>query len=352
MSDSGSSCRTERPGDMPSPVTCQDTAGQWVFITPIANLVLTDAVKKEFKIGQVLFFDLGKLRRIRKQLHIGRRISELHSFLKEPIEKAPTVAVVRLSGKPRELKQTCFDMVRDALHILTLSQLRYRLRDHMRTPAIYGSTRSDAVHHVFLNSQSPIASTEGSLVGNPISLTLDKQWKEWQRKFFFLKLVEILNENVTVCRSWRNNLWRASILMGRSLASGDVPFAFLMNMIVLEMLLTQQGDKYRTIMPQRVEAFLGWAGWWDECQFPDRIREAYTLRCKLVHDGDSDGIEKKHVLFTDNLLMSLLVNMTTHSTLFSSKQAVFKFAEKVAAEHLLGLKSKVRPKKLIMFKPD
>jgi hypothetical protein len=64
-----------------------------------------------------------------------------------------------------------------------------------------------------------------------------------------------------------------------------------------------------------------------------------------VHRGDREAITKDDLLFTDSLLLNLLMNIVNFPALFSSKQKVIEFGDKVQAEHVLGMRSKVRPKK-------
>jgi len=138
-------------------------------------------------------------------------------------------------------------------------------------------------------------------------------------------------------------------MVGQSQCSNDLAQAFLWNMIVLEMLLTERGDKYPEILPKRIEAFLGWVGYWSVDNYEQRIKDVYKKRCRFVHDGNRDQIEVSDLLFTDDLLLNLLANLVTHPKVFSSKDDVIKFADKVEAEHTLGINTKVRPKTLRFF---
>ena len=139
---------------------------------------------------------------------------------------------------------------------------------------------------------------------------------------------------------------KAAILVGKGLSTYDVPDAFLWNMIALESLLTRQGDKYVDAIPERIEAFMGWVGFWTERGYKGRIGEAYKVRCKMVHEGDVRGVTEELLLFTDDLMLNLLVNLTRHPKRFYSKDAVVAFADRVKAGDTLGLKWKVRPKTL------
>lgn len=169
-----------------------------------------------------------------------------------------------------------------------------------------------------------------------------------QRSFFFT-LLKVLNNEIYVARSWRNELKRAAILLGQSQCCSDVAQSFLWNMIALEILLTRQGDKYTDVLPTRIEAFLGWVGFWTVERYSERIKELYRKRCDFVHNGNQKNITISDLLFTDDLLQNLLMNLMRHISLFNSKAAVIEFSKKIEAEHVLGMRPGVRPKSLRFF---
>lgn len=332
-------------------VKVPNTRGSWLFMTPVANLVLGKAVDREIRIDRVLFMHPDRLHRVRKRLGIRCRISELHDMWKELLHEGKTVALVRHSGTPRELKAKCFRLVKDELAILASSQLGYAKRRFARQVGLAGEFQLGRVSHLFLNRHNKLATGGGALTTSPHYLELDEHWKRWQRQAFFFDLLKILQKNTKVAEQWRGALRQASILVGRSLNTNDTPAAFLWNMIALESLLTVRGDKYLDVLPERLEAFLGWAGFWRTRKFEERIREAYKVRCKLVHNGEFDCVTKELLLFTDDLALNVLINLTKHAGIFGNKQSVISFADKVKAEHLLGIKTKVRPKSFIMVSP-
>lgn len=139
--------------------------------------------------------------------------------------------------------------------------------------------------------------------------------------------------------------------MGLSQTANSVADAFLWNMVALELLLTNQGDKVVDALPSRAEALLGWSRNWTEDNFEAKIREAYSRRCLLVHEGNRDSPRREDLFFTDDLLICLLSNLVTHPVLFYSKEAVIEFSKRVEAERLLkGIKTTVRPRSLRMFR--
>jgi hypothetical protein len=337
---------------MNASVKVAEMQGNWLFMTPVANLVLDKAVNREMRIDRVLFLHPDRLCRIRKRLGIGSRILELNDFWKSRLQAGDSIAVVRHSGRPRDLKARCLRLVRDELAILASSQLGYAKRRFAGHVGLAGEFQVGRVSYVFLNRENRAATGGGTLTTPPHVMKLNDKWKAWQRKFFFCNLLRIIQKRVDVAKTWRETLRRAAILVGKSLNTNDLPAAFLWNMIALESLLTVQGDKYVDAIPERLEAFLGWVGFWDTRRFDERIREAYQVRCKLVHDGDMDKVTKELLLFTDDLVLNVFVNLTKHVSIFSSKASVVAFADRVQAEHLLGIKSKARPKSLVMVSPE
>jgi hypothetical protein len=96
------------------------------------------------------------------------------------------------------------------------------------------------------------------LTKSPRQLILNGTWTRFQKKIYFNGLLRILRKTTPVAREWRNDLKKATILIGQSINSNDVPTAFLWNMVALEILLTRSNEKYLNNLPKRVEAFLGW----------------------------------------------------------------------------------------------
>jgi hypothetical protein len=324
----------------------RDTEGRWVFIAPVDNLYLRESVKREIRIDRVLFVSAKKLAHIRSRLHIPFPVSKWRHVCQEDFKSAPSLAIIHHTGKPNELSGECLGMVREESLILTVSQLGYARRSSVAHVGLYGEVVSQGFEYLFLNKEDKTFAGCSSLTTGHQALDADGHWKEWQSKFFFTRLLMILHKKVQVDPPWRECLKKAAILVGKSLSTYDAPDAFLWNMIALESLLTRQGDKYTDAIPERIEAFLGWVGFWAERKYEERIREAYRVRCKLVHQGDASGVTEELLLFTDVLMLNLFFNLTRHPKLFNSKEAVVNFAERVKAERVLGLNGKVRPKTL------
>ncbi|MEM7334284.1 MAG: hypothetical protein AAF490_19515 [Chloroflexota bacterium] len=323
--------------------------GQWIFATPVSNVLITNSVNGEFRVNRVLFINKEKLPRIRKRLKMPKRFSDMHIMEKDVLNSAQTVAIMFQNGRLEDVEEKCLKTIENELAILSLSQLGYTARSFVANPSIILNPKIDKQTWLLIESEGGINRLQGrsKLYGNYENLELNKNWQNWQKDFFFYRLLKVLNkEHEIVEESWRKELERAAILVGQSLGSPVVSQSFLWNMIALELLLTANGSKLLEILPERLEAFLGWIGFWDLDAFETRIREVYRKRNDLVHEGKLEQITIEDVIFTDNLLLNLFTNLMHNLKIFNSKKAVIKFSDKVKAERLLGIRPKVRPRSL------
>jgi hypothetical protein len=330
-------------------IDTRDERGTWVFLIPISNLKLTEATNFEFRIDRVTFVATDKLPRRRKRFGLPHRISELRHRDKgrrESLFDSPCFATLRQKGRLKDFEREIFDLIREELAILALSQLGYARRRNVYSPSISNENPMSSRSYYVTNAEKGSSIESHSVVGNQGSLLLSANWQNFQQKLFFFDLLSILRGKMKVSKGWRNDLRNAAILVGQSQVSRDLPQAFLWNMIALETLLTQQGDTYVDALPTRAEAFIGWTGYWKVEGFQERIRDVYQKRCRLVHAGNRNLITRSDVFFTDNLLLNLFQNIVGHCGIFASKSSVIEFSKKVEAEHLLGINARVRPKTL------
>ncbi len=327
----------------------QNKPGEWVVIAPITGIKLTSATNNELRIKNVLIVSKSKLPRIRKRIGLPTRISNIGVNYKIIFESAESCAITWYSGTPDQVRIKCRKTIRDTLSILSVSQLGYSKRRYGSCPSIKGEVQSGVVGEILINKHDTRRLSQERLIGKYRNLIFDKRWKEFQKKIFFFPLLKILNKETQVKDSWREELERASILVGQSQCSNDIAQSFLWNMIALELLLTRRGDKYSDVLPKRIESFLGWAGFWEVDGYSEKIKNVYGKRCSFVHDGKRDSITIQDLLFTDDLLLNLFSNLVLHPTLFNSKEQVIAFSKKVEAEHILKIRPTVRPKTLRSF---
>lgn len=331
----------------------RDHHAEWAFIAPLAGINLTKIIGNEFKILNVTLVGKSKLTRIGQRLGLKLKSSEIKKQITESDKwqgpSANTYAIIRHTGTPEAMSNRCLSILKEELYILASSQLGYGKRRSNAHPSLMGDQNIGKISYLFLDPSSKARVYSNRLTGKYMVLTLDKRWEQHHKDSFFIKLLKLLNEKSPIEYGWRKLLKRAAIMIGQSQCSNDLVHSFLWNMIVIEMLLTDQGDKYIEVLPERIEAFLGWVGFWSTSNYSEIIKEVYKKRCKLVHDGQWETINITDLLFTDDLLLNLLVNIVNHPKIFNSKESVINFADKVKAEHLLGVKPKVRPKSLVFF---
>ena len=322
--------------------------GTWIFLAPISHLIL--ARSPTYKIVRCELVRASSLPHCRKRIGFKKRISEItekHTqFIKPFFEKKKAFLTLRLTGKGAEMRPRFVKHCEDELYILALSQLGYGNRSSNGVPCITDQYQSGKVSFLLFNSNDNSWTQPNYITGHILELALDDQWHKFHSAYFFHTLLKILRNEIEVEKQWRETLYNASVLAGMSQCSNERTTAFLWNMIAVEMLLTLDGEKHAEILPERVEAFLGWVFDWNEKNYSEKIQDCYKKRCAIVHNGDRSCVEKEDLFFTDSLLFNLFTNLVRHHSIFKGKQDIKTFSEKVKAEHLLGLKSNVRPKTL------
>ena len=331
----------------------RDYHAQWVFLAPLAGIHLTRAVNNEFRILDVTIVEKNRLTMIGHRLGLGLKRNEIREQVTENDywlgPKAGTYAVIRRTGTPADISNECLSTLKEELDILASSQLGYGKRRSNAHPSLIGNQNTGKISYLFLDPNSQARLYSDQLTGKFMDLKLDQRWKHHHKSSFFIQLLRLLDRNSSITGSWRELLKRVAIMIGQSQCSNDLVHAFLWNMIVLEMLLTEQGDKHLDALPERIEAFLGWVGFWSMNDYDTRIRGVYRKRCALVHLGEWERICIADLRFTDDLLLNLLVNVVSHPKVFNSKKSLVDFADKVKAERLLAVSPKVRPKSLVFF---
>jgi hypothetical protein len=349
--------RRTRPAK-PGSATVSSVAGldiatkeQWTVLMPVANVQLTKAVNYEFRIDRVTLVATDRLDRRRQRLGVPIRLtrkSEKHPFFREFLKDSAAMGIVRMSGVKRQIERRILTIVRDELAILAASQLGYAKRHQTSAPAIAGERSHTWRSQLWMT-------TDGKWLqpnvwfGPRGSLRLDEHWLKFHRRVFFPKLLRLLRGHVKIAKAWREDLRRASVLIGLSQTANSVADAFLWNMVAAELLLTRQGDVVGDELPSRAEALMGWSKEWRDEDFRAQIQDAYQRRCRIVHQGERDSPTPKELFFTDDLLLCLLTNLVTHSRVFQSKDDVIAFSKRVEAEQLLGVRPRVRPKSLQML---
>lgn len=320
-----------------------DQKGDWIFISPIKGIELSADIKAEITIRRVTFISSNKLRQVRKRFNLPNddELSKNPVF-NDFLNSHKTYAILKFKGKPSEKQIDCSKIIESELSILVVSLLGWRTRKYAAGISILSSKVISHKTNMYFKKGEMVGSLNTSISTDPRPLIIDKEWKKFHDYFFFNKLIKVINQENDISLKWRELLERASVMIGQSQNSNDLAFCFLWNMIVIEMLLTDQGDKYVEKLPERIEAFLGWVGYWEE----KNIKELYAKRCAFVHDGNKKEISAEDLLFSDELVFNLMHNIIKNIKIFSSKQKIIEYSDKVKCEKILGLKSKTQPKSL------
>lgn len=319
---------------------------EWLYITPIYQLEIGDTLKGEITVGRVIFVDIKKLTRIRKRLGFPATISKVEKKFHDPIffKESKTYALLAFTGIPELKENYCRKMVEDAINIISASQLGYCSR---RNNSQFGIIRQHAdVSRMLVNKKILEGYLNISVENKVLPFILNNDWLEFHKSFFFFDLLKIISRKDKMQKKWKDTIIRAAIMSGKSMQSRDLEYCFLWNMIIIEMLLTEQGDKYSESLPERAEAFIGWVGYWKDQNYEEAIKKLYSKRCQFVHDGNSKDITINDVLFTEELVFNILHNIIKHIKLFPSKQSVIDFSNKVKAEKCLKVKPRIQPKTL------
>jgi len=316
----------------------------WLYISPVYHLEISKDVIGELTVGRVIFVDIKKLERIRKRIGPPVVLSKIDkkipgaNFFKE----SKTFAIIQFSGIPEQKEFECRELIENAIGIISSSQLGYCTRGNNSQFGIIKTRRTG--NRLFINSNIFEANLNSFVESKVLPFRLDKPWREFHEKFYFFDLLKLISSKNKMQNKWKETIIRAAKMSGKSMQSRDLEYSFLWNMIIVEMLLTEQGDKYSESLPKRAEAFIGWVGYWKEKKFEEKIQSVYKKRNQFVHDGNSKNITVEDVLFTDEFAFNLLWNIFKHIDLFPTKESVIVFSEKVQAEKLLGVKPKIQPK--------
>jgi len=334
----------------------QNKDGDWIFITPINGLELTKDINEEILVNRVTFVSREKLPRIRKRFKIPAPLSGLVKLnnqqdkgiekqIKDFFSSSKTYAIVPYKGNPKAKEKDCIRLINDEINILALSQLGWSTRRFNRRIRIKTTDKRFFYRKISINKQDRGLTFGYKTTFNPVPFIIDKQWVDFHKRFFFFDLLKLIRGEIEISTKWRTTLHRISIFAGQSQNSNDFSSCFLWNVIALEMLLTDKGEKIADMLVKRSEYFLGWNEEWYKENYEKRIRDIYNKRCDFVHEGDQKYIQIEDLLFTDDLIFNILNNVLRCRNKIKSRKDIIDYSEKYEAEKLLNQKSKYQFKR-------
>lgn len=325
-------------------------SSNWIMIVPIQGLSLTKAINNELKVGNVIFVTRNKLPRIRKRLGIKVPISKLNEVglynpesFKERIKSffkySKTYAVLNFSGIPTENYNNNIRLIEEAINLISFSNLGHSTRK-FNSKIFINNSKDILVNRTIVIDKKILRFTLGNKSLYPLPLELNDRWTDFHNQFYFHKLLRIINGEIKINNKWKNSLVSVAKIVGKSLNSHDIPESFLKNVIAIEMLLVNQGEKIEKKIIERSSYLLDWCDEWKNEQIEKRIKDIYQKRCLYVHDGKHQKITKEDLIFTDDLIFNIYNNLLKNIKKINSKGKLIEFSDKYKCEKELDLKSK------------
>lgn len=320
--------------------------GRWIFGMPITGIQLSDSINEELAIQRVTLVSYEKLKKSRTRFY---RISK-STFINDAIfssnaNKVETFALIKFNGNPKLSKLELLGILTDELNIFLSSQLGKRSSIKVSVD-VFGSKNREIGTSLFLkNDEKQTTRLQIESISSPFSIVVDSNWKRVNNQRFLFKLLKVISKK-DVDETWKGIISRVLILAGQSQNSNNLAYSFLWNMIAIEAILTQNEGGYHKVLKDRMEAFFGWLNYWKNEDFLTKIHKLYNLRCDIVHRGLINKVTVEDLIFADELLLNLLVNIAHHPKQFSSQKVLITYCKKFKAEQFLGIKSKVQPNKL------
>jgi len=321
---------------------------RYTLLVPIYNLEISPEIGGEVIIGNVSFISLNKLTNSHRKYGIPQPISHYRShFEKWPghfLNEASAFACVRTANNSFADHTEEYKRLQEAIFILASSQF---YRSGRQNTIYFGGPEffSHLIDQIYIfDTNSNQFNYNMTIVNSARRLCLDKHWKS--NNHFFRKLLALINSNdKKIIKEWKFTIRRAAILAGQSIFARNAWEAFLYDMIAIEVLLTNEGDKFPDAIVKRLSALFGWLALEDSTSWHDLVGELYELRCKFVHDGIYKDISFFQVSKADMLLANLLDNLPKLLRIFKCKSDVISFANKLEARRILGMKL-IRPKNI------
>lgn len=320
--------------------------GNWIYIAPIDNLKLGDAVNGYMTVDRISFVSINILRYNWKKFGLPLPLYKLKKkyHIDNLLSASDTFAIMRQYGVGEKNKAIFLETLRNECLILTASQLSYSRRKQTAVVDITGAYCCPRIEYLSLIDEHHDGVYHRANTGRIMSLSLDGRWKHFHRKSFFIKLLSLF-DNRNNKDDYLNCIKRCMVCIGKSWRSSEIESAFLWNMIAIDSLIMKNRDKQKADLPRKINAFIGWGR-----DYSAEVIAVYKKRCDLVHEGKYADIEIKDILLLDEILNNLLYNIINHYQDFSSKDKISDFVKKVEAEALLEAKPKVRPKTLHYIK--
>jgi len=255
-----------------------------------------------------------------------------------PVE---VVAAREAHCRGSELEEGFLDAVRDSLAILSCSLWVYRRRDPLSAfGPLENAARGQRIWF-FQDTQSPAQLSFGAMAWTRglIPLQIDGFWVAAERTHHFVRTLEgLVADSVAISPAWQRAVRRALRLFGEGHLQHDAQQAMLANMIALDLLLFENGERQKRQI-QLLSASLDWA----RLYTPPGVRWAnevalerlLDIRNHLVHEGYCDDVTARDLLLADDIVGNLLLLIGRNRAELRSKDELRSFAERELARRTL-----------------
>jgi len=327
---------------------------QIVFV-PVFGLRLTKAVDRELQIGRVLFIEADKISRVRKRLGLKYTIGHYRNISTWTRDRLFKVAPVYACLKTRkDLNSQDFSseisLIREAFWLLASSFFSITWRENAAL-SLHPYAGQHMVKDMYVFGSSGGFSATLSVAPPFIENKVNSEWRRLNRLYHFFDLKKILTGKIKIQNKWKSALIRASVLAGQSFLARHISEAFLCNMIAIEALLVQQGDKFPDVLIDRIVALFGWMTGEDPSSWEATVKRLYSLRCSYVHDGSAGDINGMDLFESDTLLKNLLLNLCKSTHYIKSKHDIITLANELQARRVIGMKPVRKVKRLHYMRP-
>ena len=314
---------------------------QQLLTAPVYGLRLSEQVKHEIKVGRVTFISAEKIPRVRKRLGLKHPVSHYREQLRNSqfgiFNNARTYAVIKAQRDPANSDLSSeFREIQRALWLLASSFASNPWRQDAAM-SLRPSDNSMSVRDVSVFDRT----TDGYKINYRFNAARQPNrcegfWLPNAKREHFINLLKIIDGKLTVTPKWKSSLVRASTLFGQSYMAKHLAEAFTYNMIAIEILLSERGDKFPNALVDRIVAIFGWLHNEDREPWEESISRLYQLRCGYVHDGHAGDITGLDLFSSDRLLQNLLTNLCSNTKHIKSKTDIVDLADRLAAYQTLG----------------
>lgn len=335
------------PAHAKKPSDTEQLSGTSLY--PVPGLELTSDINHELSLGRVTFISRQALLRRYRRFGLTKRHVDLLSGKEEWLrshetyEQSATYATVRTSKTRKVDLMRAELLVREAVFLLASSQASSSAAYRQRAK-VFGQVRGAGLRssRSFTLKAGGLIAQSWNLSGDPAPLRLGSIWKEERRWHFWWPLISAIYGKSKVNRNYRGRLRRAAVALGQSTFSDSISQAFLLNVIALETLLCKRGESITGQLTDATWALHHWAVTVDRQELNEQIEQLYSLRSRIVHDGDLSGITVEHLSLSDAILFNTLNNICRAR--FRSVDEISEFATRVRAYEALGQKPKRLPR--------